>query len=278
MEAIFAYIPVVHTGTLTFLRQYENADIVLLDNEKGKEITPYLERDMRALSANAIKDELFAHGFKNVLVVSHENLDAHLATYSRIIVPQDEILDIFLTQFAPDIIPLRVNVFLRWTKQISTTEFEVPPDRKISNEQFAQELLMSLSQESQKSPDWWRQIGAAILREGVVLVQTHNKHYSSEHTATIDGDPRSNLDAGQGPGVYLSIHAEAWAIARAAKQGIKTDGADIYVTTFPCPSCARALVEAGIKRVYYAKGYSLLDAENILKSAGIEIILVQEDV
>ena len=30
------------------------------------------------------------------------------------------------------------------------------------------------------------------------------------------------------------------------------------------------------KRLFYKKGYSLLDAEEILKGSGIEIILVQE--
>ena len=32
---------------------------------------------------------------------------------------------------------------------------------------------------------------------------------------------------------------------------------------------------AGIKRVFYAEGYSLLDAEQILKSFGVEIIRVE---
>jgi dCMP deaminase len=101
-------------------------------------------------------------------------------------------------------------------------------------------------------------------------------HFPSAHALTLNGDPRSNLDAGQGPGVYTSIHAEACALAHAAKKGVATDKADIYVTTFPCPTCARSLVEAGIARVFYKKGYSLLDAEEILKGAGIEIILVKE--
>jgi dCMP deaminase len=170
----------------------------------------------------------------------------------------------------------RVNVFLRWTKQISTTEFEVPPDRKMTRDAFALELLDTLTDEAQKSPDWWRQIAAAIVRDGEVIAIAHNKHYPSQHALTINGDPRSNLDAGQGPGIYTSIHAEAWAIAQAAKKGISTEGTDIYVTTFPCPACARLLVEAGIARVFYRKGYSLLDAEEILKNAGVEIILVEE--
>jgi hypothetical protein len=36
------------------------------------------------------------------------------------------------------------------------------------------------------------------------------------------------------------------------------------------------LAEAGIKKVYYQKGYSLLDAEEILKAYGVEIVLVQD--
>jgi dCMP deaminase len=276
MEGIFVYVPVVHTGTLAFLRQYPGAHIFLLDTVEGKSITPYLERDMRALDAQDVARELRAHGFVSVEVLQSVTLAERLSKYERIIVPYDEIVDLFLTQFAPSAQVERVHTFLRWTKQISTTEFQVPPDRTVTHDVFARELLTALEDEAQKSADWWRQIASAIVKEGKVLVMTYNKHYQSAHTMEIDGDPRSNLDAGQGPGIYLSIHAEAWAIALAAKQGIVTDGADIYVTTFPCPTCARALVEAGFKRVFYKKGYSLLDAETILKAAGIEIILVAD--
>lgn len=276
MEALFAYIPVVHTGTLQFLKQYPKADIFLLDNVCGKNITPYLERDMRALDAEDIKKELTAHGFISVEVLHHNNLAQRLELYERVVVPHDEIVELFMTQFAPSVQVERVNTFLRWTKQISTTEFEIPPDRKITHEQFAKDILVSLTQEAQRSPDWWRQIAAAIVQNGEIVITAHNKHYSTNHTLGIDGDPRSNLDAGEGPGVYLSIHAEAWAIAQAAKKGLSTEGADVYVTTFPCPTCARSLVEAGFKRVLYKKGYSLLDAEKILQDAGIEILLVED--
>lgn len=275
MEAIFAYIPVVHSGTLTFLRQYPDADIFLVDNVEGKSITPYLERDIRALDAQDIVRELTVHGFVSVKVLRTNEIAERLSTYERVIVPHDEIIDLFLEQYAPSVQVERVRTFLRWTKQISTTEFQVPPGRTVTHDSFAQGLLTELEDEAQKSADWWRQIASAIVKEGKVVVMTYNKHYQGAHTMEIDGDPRSNLDAGQGPGIYLSIHAEAWAIALAAKQGIVTDGADIYVTTFPCPTCARALVEAGFKRVFYKKGYSLLDAETILKSSDIEIILVE---
>jgi dCMP deaminase len=275
MRAIFAYIPVVHQGTLSFLAQYSDASVFLLDNEAGKKENPYLERDLRALPAAAVAAELRVHGIE-ARVLKGEEIASALAPFAEVIVPEDEIVDLFMEKYAPQLPVRKVNTFLRWTKLISTVENEVPPDRKVSHAEFAKETMAALEQEAQRSPDWWRQIGAAIVRGGETISIAHNMHLPSAHALEINGDPRSNLDAGQGPGIYTSIHAEACALARAAKEGKATDGADVYVTTFPCPTCARSLVEAGIARVFYKKGYSLLDAEEILRGAGVEIILVAD--
>ncbi len=47
------------------------------------------------------------------------------------------------------------------------------------------------------------------------------------------------------------LHAELNAIAFAAKQGISTEGADIYVSLPPCVRCAHLIIASGIKNVYY---------------------------
>lgn len=274
MHAIFAYIPVVHAGTLTFLGAHKDAPLFILDNEAGKSENPYLERDIRALPAALIKKELEAHGFSEVEVLAPASMSQRLVPFEYLIVPEDEIVEYFLQKYVPQMRTEKVNVFLRWTKQISTAEAQVPPDRVISHEAFARDILSHLEKTAMQSPDWWRQIAASIVKDGVVVSTAFNKHYPSAHALSLNGDPRSNLDAGQGPGIYTSIHAEACALAQAAKAGVATDKADIYVTTFPCPTCARSLVEAGIRRVFYKKGYSLLDAEDILKQAGVEIVLV----
>jgi len=52
-----------------------------------------------------------------------------------------------------------------------------------------------------------------------------------------------------------SIHAEANAILQCAKLGVSTDGAHLYVTHFPCLSCAKLIIQAGITRVYYEEDY-----------------------
>ena len=276
MKAIFAYIPVIHTNTLTFLESYAGLPILLLDNEAGKKENVYLERDARALPASLIQKELAVHGYSNVTIVKPEEMAEVFLKYESLIVPEDEIIDFFLEKYAVDVKVEKVNTFLRWTQKLSTAEYTVPEDRTISHGDFDNATLALLEKEAEKSPDWWRQIGAAIVKDGAIVALAYNAHFPSQHSLTINGDPRSNFDAGQGAGIYTSIHAEASVLAKAARLGIAVLGADVYATTFPCPTCARSLVEAGVARVFYKKGYSLLDAEEILKGSGIEIVLVKE--
>jgi dCMP deaminase len=74
-----------------------------------------------------------------------------------------------------------------------------------------------------------------------------------------------------------SAHAEANAIAQAAKNGIDVKGADVYITLYPCYVCTKLLVQAGIKRVYYEYEYKSPDSkrdklwEEALKEAGLTI-------
>jgi dCMP deaminase len=48
-----------------------------------------------------------------------------------------------------------------------------------------------------------------------------------------------------------AVHAEANAIAQAAKHGIATAGASIYVTLEPCLSCLKLSISAGIREIFY---------------------------
>jgi deoxycytidylate deaminase len=52
-----------------------------------------------------------------------------------------------------------------------------------------------------------------------------------------------------------SIHAEMDAILNAARSGFPPQNTILYCTTFPCHSCARHLVAAGVKEVYYIEPY-----------------------
>lgn len=57
------------------------------------------------------------------------------------------------------------------------------------------------------------------------------------------------------PTKYLfASHAETNLIAFAARAGIRTEDCTVFTTHHPCASCARTLIQAGIKRVVYGDG------------------------
>lgn len=73
-----------------------------------------------------------------------------------------------------------------------------------------------------------------------------------------------------------TIHAEANALAFAARYGVSTVDATLYTTHSPCKTCAGLLVAAGIVRVVYSYVYQtdgLGDAGlELMRSAGIEAV------
>lgn len=58
-----------------------------------------------------------------------------------------------------------------------------------------------------------------------------------------------------------SIHAEANAVALAAKTGVGLNGGTAYMTLFPCYSCTKLLVRAGIKEIVYELEYGSKNKE-----------------
>ena len=53
-----------------------------------------------------------------------------------------------------------------------------------------------------------------------------------------------------------TIHAEMNAIAQAAKHGISLRGATLYVNTYPCWNCAKALLAAGVATIITDHDYN----------------------
>ena len=280
--SIISYIPALHRGYLDFFKKYPGGVLYILGTDFVRE-TPRMDRDIRALTPEEIKTLVTGLGiFSDIIVLDEKNIKELLTSGAPIIMPDDEVNRQFAEAHLAQLkeIPGKITfvpTFLRWDRKISTTEFEVSPDRIISGDAFDKEMIAQATEEAEKSPDWWRQIGAILIRDKKAILTTHNTPLPSEYTLNTLGDPRSNFDANEGQYKELGkfIHAEAGIIAQAARQGIATEGATIYATTFPCPACAKLLAVAGIKEVYYAKGYSMLDAEDILRAFGVKLIMVK---
>lgn len=271
--AIIAFVPVLHKGYVDFFSK-NDGDIFIFGEDVISDYV-HLTRDLRTLSSKdmvAAISSIFPN--KHIGVLDREA--KVVSGYNSLIMPDDEVCHDFADKKLKDKEIKFVSTFLRWNRIITFKEHEVPVHRKITKEEFHRNMIGIAKSEAEKSSDWWRQIGSVVVRDGNVLVQTHNHHLPTDFHLVQNGDPRSNFDAGQHLEIYTSIHSEAEAISIAAKQGIALEGASIYATTFPCPNCARLIGIAGIKKVFYSKGYSLLDAEKILDHFGVEVVMVQD--
>lgn len=96
-------------------------------------------------------------------------------------------------------------------------------------------------------------VGAVIVKDKQVLATGYNGTPSGSTHCTTQGFCYPGLLSCNESSSLPSraIHAEANAIAQAAKHGISTHGACIYVTLEPCLSCLKLIISAGIKEVYY---------------------------
>ena len=275
-HAVIAYIPALHRGYIDFFEKYSGGTLYILDQELVREV-PRMERDIRALKPTEVKMLLEGlHLFGSIMMLTKDTLREVQNNTGSIVMPDEDVSRYFAEAHLPDKKVEFVSVFLRWDKQVSTREFEVAPDRVISYDEADKEMMDAASAEAARSPDWWRQVGAVAARDGKVLLAAYNKSVpSKDYTFGPFGDPRSNFDAGERIELSKTIHAEAAVISEAARRGIALAGVSLYITIFPCPVCAKSIAAAGIKRVYYSKGYSLLDAEDVLHAYGVEIVLVK---
>jgi len=72
-----------------------------------------------------------------------------------------------------------------------------------------------------------------------------------------------------------SVHAEANAIAQAARFGMSLADARLYTIMFPCFDCAKLLVAAGITQVYAERDYQAsVDSKALLTAAGVHWVLM----
>ena len=75
-----------------------------------------------------------------------------------------------------------------------------------------------------------------------------------------------------------TIHAEQNAISQAARFGISTSGATLYVKMTPCYTCAKMIINAGITRVVAENDYHAGErSKEIFKEAGVAFELLSDE-
>lgn len=85
-------------------------------------------------------------------------------------------------------------------------------------------------------------------------------------------------DGSQSRHCIRTAHAEQNAICEAARMGIALEGGTLYCKMTPCYTCAKMIINSGIKRVVCAKDYhASARSKEIFKEANIEFSLVSTD-
>jgi dCMP deaminase len=101
-------------------------------------------------------------------------------------------------------------------------------------------------------------VGAVIVKHKQVVATGYNGSPSGSAHCTAQGYCYPELSSCNANKDLPSraVHAEANAIVQAAKHGISTEGASIYVTLEPCLSCLKLIISAGIKEVFYETAFN----------------------
>ncbi|WP_412990128.1 ComE operon protein 2 [Pediococcus siamensis] len=136
-------------------------------------------------------------------------------------------------------------------------------DKRIPWDQYfmTQAVLLSLRSTCERLS-----VGATIVRDKRIIAGGYN--------GSVSGDVHC-IDEG----CYLvdghcvrTIHAEMNAILQCAKFGVATEGAEIYVTDFPCLQCTKMILQAGIKKIHYLRNYhNDVYAIGLLKRMHVEV-------
>jgi dCMP deaminase len=83
---------------------------------------------------------------------------------------------------------------------------------------------------------------------------------------------------GQKKHCVRTTHAEANAIAQAARYGIPIDGATIFIKMTPCLDCTKLLINAGIRKVVCRKRYHAdHDSVEMLAAAGVDLVVLSDE-
>ncbi len=120
---------------------------------------------------------------------------------------------------------------------------------------------------------------------GAVIVDQNNKVVSIGYNGFPIGCSDDEFPWAREGGMLESkyayvVHAELNAILNSARP---VSGCTLYVSLFPCNECAKAIIQAGIKKIVYecdkyAKTEATQISKRMLRSAGVEFVRLTHSV
>lgn len=114
------------------------------------------------------------------------------------------------------------------------------------------------------------------LHVGAVLVK-NRRIISTGYNGSLPGGTHCDED-----GHYMldghcirTVHAEMNALLYAARYGVPTEGATMFITHFPCLECFKGMVSAGVSKIRYDEGYRMdlrQDVRDFIEDIGAQFI------
>ncbi|MFZ1082704.1 MAG: cytidine/deoxycytidylate deaminase family protein [Candidatus Kryptoniota bacterium] len=111
-----------------------------------------------------------------------------------------------------------------------------------------------------------KHVGAVIVRDKVILSTGYN---GSLRGAPHCDDVGHDMENGH---CVRTMHAEANAVAQAAKNGVNINNSEIYVTASPCLNCFKLIANSGISVIYYKEFYRDERINSYAQEAGVKLV------
>lgn len=275
-KVVVAYIPVLHEGYRRFLAAHAQGLRAFVIGPELYEDDRPLAKDIRRLDANLVATAIASWNICSAVAVLDVRGAIGLAAEGpALTLPAEDVSYRVVERFFDRLPVLYDTVFLRWDKSRSAQLLPPSATRRVTEDEALAELASAADLQATRSVDWWRRVGAAIRFADGTIDSTTNEHRPHAWSPYAVGDPRSNFHGGVHLEISTAVHAEAGLIAAAARNGVSTEGATLYVTDFPCPPCAKLIAGAGIAKLYYRTGYAVLDGNDILAAAAVQVARIE---
>ena len=129
--------------------------------------------------------------------------------------------------------------------------------KRISKDEYFMKIAKVVSE---RSTCIKRKVGAVLVKDSHILSTGYNGAPSGFKQCTTETYVRKNLKSGERPELCRGVHArhEANCIIQAALHGTSIKGdTTLYTTIFPCMTCLKLVINAGIKKIVYLDGYNM---------------------
>ena len=130
---------------------------------------------------------------------------------------------------------------------------------------------------ARRSKDPSTQVGACIVSQDNIIISTG---YNGMPKGCSDDEFPWDREGAETKYPYV-VHAELNAILNASGRDLR--GSKIYVALFPCNECAKAIIQSGIREIYYlsdkyATTPGTMASKRMLDAAGVKYIRLRPEV